>query len=40
MASILTNRKYIGFELNDEYYQLCLKNINDLNSANEVNINE
>ncbi len=36
MASILTNRNYIGFELNEEYYQLCLKNIDDLNSSNNV----
>ena len=40
LASILTNRQYIGIEMNDEYYQLCLKNIEDLNSKNEIKIKD
>ena len=30
MASILTNRKYVGIELNEHYHMLCMKNISDL----------
>lgn len=40
IASILTNRKYIGIELNKDYYNLCLKNINELNNSTEIKFNE
>ena len=38
VASILENRKFIGFEINKKYYDIALKRIAEANK--EVNINE
>lgn len=37
VASLLENRKYIGFEINKKYYDVALKRISEVNKEDDIN---
>lgn len=37
VASILENRKFIGFEINKKYYDIALKRISEVNKEDDIN---